>query len=110
MPPSSLWHTERAHSRELLRYLIVTSIRGKLRQPDGTDQVPPTISTAAARRGIEGRTSMAKKPVLVLTACLLLVPRLGAADDTKAVLDGVSKAMGEVKSLQYSGSGAFFSL
>ena len=48
--------------------------------------------------------------MLVLVACLLLVPRLGAAEDAKDVLDGVGKAMGEVTSLQYSGSGAFFSL
>ena len=47
---------------------------------------------------------------LLLVACLLLVPRLGAAEDAKDVLDGVGKAMGEVTSLQYSGSGAFFSL
>jgi glyoxylase-like metal-dependent hydrolase (beta-lactamase superfamily II) len=53
---------------------------------------------------------MTKKLVLVLAACLLLGPRLGAGEDAKAVLDGVGKAMGEVKSLQYSGSGAFFSL
>ena len=53
---------------------------------------------------------MTKKLVLLLAACLLLGPRMGAAEDTQAVLDGVGKAMGEVKSLQYSGSGAFFSL
>ena len=52
---------------------------------------------------------MTKKLVLMLAAVLLL-PRIGAADDAKAVLDGAAKAMGEVKSLQYSGSGAFFSL
>ena len=53
---------------------------------------------------------MTKKLVLLLAACLLLGPRMGAAEDTQAVLDGVGKAMGEVKSLQYSGSGAFYSL
>ena len=53
---------------------------------------------------------MTKRLVLVLAACLLMVPRLDAAEDAKAVLDGVGKAMGEVNSLQYSGSGAFFSL
>jgi glyoxylase-like metal-dependent hydrolase (beta-lactamase superfamily II) len=53
---------------------------------------------------------MTKKLVLLLAACLLLGPRMAAAEDTQAVLDGVGKAMGEVKSLQYSGSGAFFSL
>jgi hypothetical protein len=34
---------------------------------------------------------------------------LAIGQETKTVLDGVSQAMGEVKSLQYSGSGAFFS-
>jgi hypothetical protein len=53
---------------------------------------------------------MTKKLMLLLAACLLLGPRMGAAEDSQAVLDGVGKAMGEVKSLQYSGSGAFFSL
>ena len=64
----------------------------------------------ATPRGIEGRNPMTKRLVLVLAACLLMVPRLDAAEDAKAVLDGVGKAMGEVNSLQYSGSGAFFSL
>jgi glyoxylase-like metal-dependent hydrolase (beta-lactamase superfamily II) len=53
---------------------------------------------------------MTRKLVLLLAAGLLLVPRLGAAEDANAVLDGAAKAMGEVKSLQYSGAGAFFSL
>jgi hypothetical protein len=53
---------------------------------------------------------MTKKLALMLAACLLLVPRLGAAEDAKAVLEGVNKALGEVKSLQYSGGGAFFAL
>lgn len=53
---------------------------------------------------------MTRRLVLALAACLLMVPRLDATEDAKAVLDGVGKAMGEVNSLQYSGSGAFFSL
>jgi hypothetical protein len=52
---------------------------------------------------------MWKNSILVLAA-FVIAPPLGYAQDTKTVLDGVSKAMGEVKSLQYSGSGAFFSL
>jgi len=52
---------------------------------------------------------MWKNPILVLVA-FLLAPDLGYGQETKTVLGGASKAMGEVKSLQYSGSGAFFSL
>jgi hypothetical protein len=52
---------------------------------------------------------MWKNPILVLVA-FVIAPHLGYGQGTKTVLDGVSKAMGEVKSLQYSGSGAFFSL
>ena len=51
---------------------------------------------------------MSKKWILVFAA-LLLMPRLGNGQDSKAVLDGVAKAMGDPKSLQYSGSGANFS-
>jgi glyoxylase-like metal-dependent hydrolase (beta-lactamase superfamily II) len=51
---------------------------------------------------------MWKTPILALVA-FVITPQLGYGQDTKTVLDGVSKAMGEVKSLQYSGSGAFFS-
>jgi hypothetical protein len=39
---------------------------------------------------------MTKRLMLVLAACLLMVPGLDAAEDAKAVLDGVGKAMGEV--------------
>ena len=49
-----------------------------------------------------------KNLILVLVA-FVIAPQLGYGQDSKTVLDGVSKAMGEVKSLQYSGSGAFFS-
>jgi len=51
---------------------------------------------------------MWKKSILVLIA-FVLGPHLGYGQESKTVLDGVSKAMGEVRSLQYSGSGAFFS-
>ena len=51
---------------------------------------------------------MWKNPILVLVACVI-APHLGYGQEAKAVLDDVSKAMGEVQSLQYSGSGAFFS-
>ena len=50
---------------------------------------------------------MWKKLVFVLII-VGLIPQLGQAQDTKAVLDGVAKAMGDVKSLQYTGSGANF--
>lgn len=51
---------------------------------------------------------MWKKLILVLVVCVL-TPRLGNGQDAKAVLDGVAKSMGEVKSLQYAGSGANYS-
>src|SRR5947208_12853153 len=50
---------------------------------------------------------MCKKLLLAL-ALGLLGPGLAYAEDAKAVLDGVTKAMGDVKSLQYAGSGAYF--
>ena len=50
-----------------------------------------------------------KNPILVFFA-FLIAPHLGYGQESKTVLDGVSKAMGEVQSLQYSGSGAFFAL
>jgi hypothetical protein len=50
---------------------------------------------------------MWKQPILALLV-LLIAPRLGFGEDAMPALDGVSKAMGEVNSLQYSGSGAFF--
>src|SRR4029077_901151 len=78
---------------------------GSLKGPTG-----PITRTAAVRRAIKGREPMTKKLVLLLAACLLLGPRMAAAEDTQAVLGGVGKAMGEVNTLQYSGSGAFFSL
>ena len=50
---------------------------------------------------------MWKKLTLVLAA-VALTPWPGYGQDSKAVLDGVTKAMGDVKSLQYTGSGAYF--
>jgi hypothetical protein len=47
------------------------------------------------------------KFVIAFTA-FVLVPQLGDAQDAKAVLDGAAKTMGDVKSLQYTGSGANF--
>jgi len=52
---------------------------------------------------------MWKKWILVFVA-LALMPRLGNGQDSRAVLDGVTKAMGDVKSLQYNGNGAYFFL
>ena len=48
------------------------------------------------------------KLILAAAACLAL-PQLTHAQDAKATIDGVVKAMGDVKSVQYSGSGAYFS-
>jgi glyoxylase-like metal-dependent hydrolase (beta-lactamase superfamily II) len=50
---------------------------------------------------------MWKKLVFGLIMCVLM-PRLGNGQEAKAVLDSVAKAMGDVKSLQYTGSGANF--
>src|SRR5215472_9522398 len=47
------------------------------------------------------------KFVIAFTA-FVLVPQPGNAQDAKAVLDGAAKTMGDVKSLQYAGSGANF--
>src|SRR5215813_3656465 len=52
---------------------------------------------------------MWKKLILVLAVCVLL-PGLGNGQEPKAALDGVVKAMGDVKSLQYAGNGAYFFL
>jgi glyoxylase-like metal-dependent hydrolase (beta-lactamase superfamily II) len=46
---------------------------------------------------------------LILVAALgALPPVLAHAQDAKATIDAVAKAMGDVKSVQYSGSGAYF--
>jgi glyoxylase-like metal-dependent hydrolase (beta-lactamase superfamily II) len=45
---------------------------------------------------------------VITFAALALVPQLGNAQDAKAALDGAAKTMGDVKSLQYTGSGANF--
>ena len=51
---------------------------------------------------------MWKKLIFVSVVLCVLMPRLGHGQEAKAVLEGVAKAMGDVKSLQYSGSGANF--
>jgi hypothetical protein len=57
----------------------------------------------------EGKT-MWKKLVFVLIMCVLIMPQLSHGQEAKAVLEGVTKAMGDVKSLQYTGSGASWQL
>src|SRR6266705_6645411 len=52
---------------------------------------------------------MWKKLIFVLVILCVLMPRLSNGQEAKAVLEGVTKAMGDVKSLQYAGSGANFS-
>jgi glyoxylase-like metal-dependent hydrolase (beta-lactamase superfamily II) len=52
---------------------------------------------------------MWKKLIFVSVILCVLMPRLGYGQEAKAVLDSVTKAMGDVKSLQYAGSGANFS-
>ena len=51
-----------------------------------------------------------RKRWLFAALALALMPRLGHGDEPKAVLDGVAKAMGDVKSIQYTGNGAYFFL
>ena len=51
---------------------------------------------------------MWKKLIFMLVILCVLMPRLGHGQEAKAVLDGVTKAMGDVKSLQYTGSGTNF--
>jgi glyoxylase-like metal-dependent hydrolase (beta-lactamase superfamily II) len=53
---------------------------------------------------------MWKKLIFVLVILCVLMPRLGASQEAKAVLEGVTKAMGDVKSLQYTGSGTNFAV
>ena len=48
---------------------------------------------------------MWKKLFFALVAAVLM-PGLGNGQDPKAVLDGVAKSMGDMKSLQYAASGA----
>jgi hypothetical protein len=49
---------------------------------------------------------MWKKLIFVLVILCVLMPRLGYGQETKATLEGVAKAMGDPKSLQYTGSGS----
>src|SRR4029453_1448070 len=55
----------------------------------------------------EGKT-MWKKLIFALVVSMLIMPQLSHGQEAKAVLEGVAKAMGDVKSLQYTGSGANF--
>jgi hypothetical protein len=53
---------------------------------------------------------MWKKLIFVLVIGVLVMPQLSNGQEAKAVLEGVAKAMGDVKSLQYTGSGTTFAL
>jgi glyoxylase-like metal-dependent hydrolase (beta-lactamase superfamily II) len=53
---------------------------------------------------------MWKKLVFVLIICVLVMPQLSHGQEAKAVLEGVTKTMGDMKSLQYTGSGTTFAL
>jgi len=53
---------------------------------------------------------MWQKLIFVLVILCVLMPKLGHGQDAKTVLDSVTKAMGDVKSLQYTGSGTTFAL
>jgi glyoxylase-like metal-dependent hydrolase (beta-lactamase superfamily II) len=52
---------------------------------------------------------MWKKLVFVLVVCMLM-PQLSHSQDAKVVLASVAKAMGDVKSLQYTGSGSTYAV
>src|SRR5215510_16039455 len=53
---------------------------------------------AAGRARRKRRKTMWKKLIFVLVILCVLMPRLGHAQEAKAVPDGVTKAMGDVKS------------
>jgi glyoxylase-like metal-dependent hydrolase (beta-lactamase superfamily II) len=53
---------------------------------------------------------MWKKLIFVLVILCVLMPRLGHGQEAKAVLEGMTKAMGDPKSLQYTGSGTLWQL
>jgi glyoxylase-like metal-dependent hydrolase (beta-lactamase superfamily II) len=53
---------------------------------------------------------MWKKLFFVLVILCVLMPRLGYGQEAKATLEGVAKAMGDPKSLQYTGSGSTFAV
>jgi hypothetical protein len=53
---------------------------------------------------------MWKKLIFVLVIMCVLMPRLGHGQDAKTALAGVTKAMGDPKSLQYTGSGTLWQL
>jgi glyoxylase-like metal-dependent hydrolase (beta-lactamase superfamily II) len=53
---------------------------------------------------------MWKKLIFVLVIMCVLIPRLSDGQEAKAVLEGVAKAMGDVKTLQYTGSGSTFAV
>jgi glyoxylase-like metal-dependent hydrolase (beta-lactamase superfamily II) len=53
---------------------------------------------------------MWKQLSFVLVMLCVLMPRLGNGQEAKAILEGVAKAMGDVKTLQYTGSGSTFAI
>ena len=53
---------------------------------------------------------MWKQVFFVLVMLCVLMPRLSNGQEAKAVLAGVAKAMGDVKTLQYTGSGSTFAI
>jgi glyoxylase-like metal-dependent hydrolase (beta-lactamase superfamily II) len=53
---------------------------------------------------------MWKQLLFVLVMMGMLMPRLSDGQEAKTVLDGVAKAMGAVKTLQYTGSGSIFAV
>jgi hypothetical protein len=44
------------------------------------------------------------KRLVVSFVAFVMIPQLGYGQESKAILDGVAKSMGDVKSLQYTGS------
>src|SRR5262245_7877877 len=72
-----------------------------------TSCVVSGLGAAGRDRRRRGKT-MWKKLIFVSIILCVLMPRLGYGQDAKAVLESVAKAMGDVKSLQYTGSGTNF--
>src|SRR4029450_14131098 len=70
-----------------------------------TSCVISSLGAAGGARRRRGKT-MWKKLIFVLVILCVLMPRLGYGQEAKATLEGVAKAMGDPKSLQYTGSGS----
>src|SRR4051812_682593 len=82
---------------------------GKLSRNSGNLGLPAETIKAGSTSPARwlGRKHMRK--LILALAVLALAPRPGVAQDAKATLDAVAKAMGDVKTLQITGSGTVYS-